>query len=271
MSILVSGSSGFLAEALIPRLKGELKLLARNEGQQKKLQNKYPESEIIYGDIADSYIVAKAMTGVDQIYHLAAFKHVRDAEDQAYECTKTNIIGTKNLIEESIIKKPTLFVFISTDKAAQIAGVYGSTKYIGEKLIQEASKINPDTHYVVVRYGNILYSTGSVMCLWKEKMQKGEPIKITNPDMTRFYWTREEAVNLIFEAIEKTRNGEPHIPEMKAMRIGDILEAMMQKYGRVKVEQIGSQAGENIHETMDGKTFSNQVERYTIKEIIQRI
>jgi len=268
---LITGGTGFLAEALIPRLKGEIRVVARNEGKLVSLKQKFPHIEILTGDIADKWVAKQAMIGIMEVYHLAAIKHVDIAERQPYEAIQTNINGTINLLAESFINIPKSFVMISTDKAAQVSGVYGATKFLGEKLMEQMAYCNPKTKYRVVRYGNVLYSTGSVLCKWKEKMLKGEKVMITEPNMTRFFWTREQAVDLIFDCIENAKDAKPYVPEMKAMRMGDLMEAMMQKYGRVEMEVIGNRGGENMHETMDGKVFSNQVEQFSIEEIKELI
>jgi UDP-N-acetylglucosamine 4,6-dehydratase/UDP-glucose 4-epimerase len=266
--ILITGGSGFLGEKLIENLyPKKIRVVARNEGLLVKLKQKFPKIETLTGDVADEWIAKKAMRGVREVYHLAAMKGVDIAEQQVFTAINTNIIGTFNLLLESLNQKPKLFLFISTDKAAQVKGVYGATKFLCERLMQEAETINPDTKYRTVRYGNVLYSTGSVLCKWKEAMQQRRGVKITEPNMTRFFWTRDDAIKLIFSCIRKAKDATPYIPKMKAMRMGDLLEAMMEKYGRVKVEIIGNRGGENLHETMDGITYSNQVPQYTVKEI----
>jgi UDP-N-acetylglucosamine 4,6-dehydratase/5-epimerase len=186
-------------------------------------------------------------------------------------CVETNIIGHMNVVNESLITKPKLLMFISSDKAAQGTGVYGMTKKIGEKLMLEAEKINPETRYRTVRYGNVLYSTGSVLCKWRDKMIKGEEIIVTDVDSTRFYWPVSEAVDLIFHAVASS-SAKPVIIQMKSMRLGDLLEAMMQKYGKSPVKVIGLQTGENMHEIIaDGIPDSFHSERFTKEEIFELI
>ena len=264
--ILVTGGTGFLAEALLPKLKGKIRVVARNEGKLVKLKQQYPDIEIITGDIADEFVAKKVMKGVKEVYHLAAMKSVDIAENQPYECIKTNITGTLNLLVESLNERPSLFILVSTDKAAQVSGVYGATKFLAERLMGEVEKMNGETAYRVVRYGNVLYSTGSVLQVWKDNIEKKKPVKITEPEMTRFFWTKEQAVDLIFECIENAKNSMPYIPEMKSMRMGDLLDAMLNKYGTVPIEVMGNRGGENLHETM-GTVFSNECEQFTIKEI----
>lgn len=267
--ILITGCTGFLGSELLKRLYGtdSIRVVSRNEGKLVELKQKYPDIEILTGDIADDFIAERACLGVDTLYHLAAFKHVGLAETQPYECIRSNVLGTINVLEHF---KGKLFLAISTDKAAQVNGVYGATKYLMEHLVREFENTRPIT-YRIVRYGNVLYSTGSVLCKWKDLMQQGKEVIVTEPNATRFFWTIGQAVDHIFACIENSTDSTPYVPEMKAMSIGNLLEAMMQKYGRVPIKQIGLQAGENLHETMDGKLFSDKVEQYTIDEIKELI
>lgn len=273
--VVVFGGSGFLGHALIERLllKGHnnITAVARNEGGLVALKEKFPSVTIQVGDIADTWTVKKAMVAADEVYLLSALKHVGIAETDVRACVESNIIGHMNVINESLTTQPRLLMFISSDKAAQGTGVYGMTKKIGEKLMLEAEKINRETKYRTVRYGNVLYSTGSVLCKWRDKMIKGEEIIVTNEDSTRFYWPVSEAVDLIFHAVA-AGSAEPVITPMKSMRLGDLLEAMMSKYGRVPVKTIGLQIGENMHEVIaEGIPDSFHSERFTKEEIFNLI
>lgn len=270
--ILVTGGAGFLGKALIPRLPNvNIRVVSRNEGELIELKNIYPSIEIITGDISNRWIANKAMDGIDEVYHLAAMKSIEIAEQNVFTCVQSNVMGTLNLLQESMVVKPELFLFISTDKVAQISGVYGATKFLAERLTKEAENTNTDTKYRIVRYGNILYSTGSVLCKWKENILAGKGVYITNPGMTRFFWTVDEAIDLIFKCVEEATDSTPMVAEMKGMRMGDLLEAMMQKYGRVPVEVIGNRGGENFRETIDGKVYSDEVPQFTVAEIKELI
>lgn len=270
MTTLVTGGTGFLAEGLLKRLDtSTTRILARSEKGLIATKQQFPEVEIMTGDICDPFVCQKALKGIETVYHLAAFKHVGLAEKQPVQCVQSNLIGTFNLLKYF---RGDTFLAISTDKAAQVSGVYGASKYLMERVIAEYDKqYRHRTKYRVVRYGNVLYSTGSVLCKWKDLMLEGKEVTITDPEATRFFWTVEQAVDLIFECIEKSTDATPYIPEMKAIRIGDLLSAMRQKYGMVPIKEIGLQPGENKHETMDGVTFSNEVEQYTVPEIIDLI
>lgn len=274
-NITIFGGSGFLGEHLISRLKGNILVVARNEGNLIKLQQKFPHIKIQTGDISDIWTCKKAMKGADEAYLLAASKHVGLAEIDVRACVKSNVIGALNVIEESIISKPKLLVFISTDKAQRVSGVYGASKLLGERLMGEAERMNPATKYRTVLYGNILYSTGSVLCKWKELVIQGKELIVTEPEATRFFWTVDQAVDLIFEAIKKG-TAKPYRPKvMKAMSIHNLLLAMLRKYENVKkpckIKIIGLQAGENMHETLGEGQDSDIAPKYTVNEILKLI
>ena len=173
---LVTGGPGFLGEALIKRLPSDIKIrvLSRNEGKLILLKEKYPEIEILTGDVSDYSVCRLAMRGVTGVFHLSAFKHIGLAEKQSKECVKSNVIGSLNILEASNLEPELRFVLaISTDKAAKISGVYGATKFLMEKLFEEYEQLNPSVEYRVIRYGNVLYSTGSVLCKWKALLEQG--------------------------------------------------------------------------------------------------
>lgn len=277
---LITGGTGFLGEKLIVSLINQnydIRVVARNEGKLISLQNKYPNIEIIPGDISNKITAYKSCKGVNAIFHLAAFKHVRMAEEHALECINSNVIGTMNILDETLNNKNLDFVIgISTDKVAKVTGTYGATKYLMESLFFQYERLNPNVNYRLVRYGNVLYSTGSVLCIWKEKLQRAEEIIITDRNVTRFYWTLDDAIKLIFDCLKHSTSCKPYLPEMKSMLLGDILTAMTRKYlpkgKEVQVKEIGLQQGENMHERliMDGP-LSNEYEKYTVDEIYDMI
>jgi len=165
---------------------------------------------------------------------------------------------------------------ISTDKAAQVAGVYGASKLLMERLFTQFERLNPNCQYRIVRYGNVLYSTGSVLCKWKDLLSEGQPVVVTEPKATRFFWTVDQAIDLIYDCLENATDSKPYVPSMKAMSVENLLEAMVQKYlpeGKEKVVKvIGLQPGENLHERIleDGPS-SNDVEQYSVEEIKELI
>ena len=276
---LVTGGSGFLGFDLVNRILsqgGKVVTLSRDEGKLVELKQIYPDVKILTGDIADRFDVQQAMKGVDGVFHLAAFKHVGLAETQSRECTKSNVIGSMNVLEEAVNNNVEFIIGISTDKAAQVSGVYGATKYVMEKLFEQFEGNYPDTTFRIVRYGNVLYSTGSVLCKWKDLLEEGKEVIVTEPQATRFFWTVEQAVDLIFDCMENAVNSKPYVPDMKSMSIENLLKAMAENYlpegFTLKIKEIGLQPGENLHERIleDGLS-SEDAERFTIEEIKEMI
>ena len=276
---LITGGSGFLGIPLCERvleMGGRVRTLARDEGKLVDLQQKHPDIETLTGDIFDKFEVKQAMKGVTGVFHLAASKHVGIAEQQVRECIKSNTIGSMNILDESLEIIPEFVLGVSTDKAAQVAGVYGATKLLMERLFGQFERLNDDTAYRLVRYGNVLYSTGSVLCKWKDLLKECKEVIITDPGATRFFWTVDQAVDLIFDCLETATSYEPHITKMKSIQMGDLLQAMGNKYlpegSELRVKEIGLQPGENKHEIISADGIdSSKTERFTVDEIMEVI
>jgi UDP-N-acetylglucosamine 4,6-dehydratase/5-epimerase len=276
--ILLTGGSGFLGVPLVDRLLSlgaRVRVIARDEGKLIILKEKYPMVEIYPGDISDAFEVRQAMQGVNGVFHLAASKHVGLAESFVRENVKTNTIGSLHILEQSLEMDLDFVLGISTDKAAQVAGVYGATKLLMERLFSQFEKLNPNCKYRIVRYGNVLYSTGSVLCKWKELISEGKEVIITDPAATRFFWTVDQAIDLIMECMNRSIDTSPYCPSMKSMSVQNLLQAMIEKYGNgqhIPVRIIGLQPGENMHEkVLEEGPYSNEVEEFTIDEIKQLI
>lgn len=271
---LITGGGGFLGQPLVKNILdkgGKVRVIGRDEGTLVYLKEKHPTVEIYTGDISDAFEVRQAMNGVDAVFHLAASKHVGLAETFVRENIKSNVIGSLNIYEQSL-KQPLDFILaISTDKAAQVAGVYGATKLLMERLATQYQNINPSCQYRIVRYGNVLYSTGSVLCKWKDLIKSGKEVIVTEPKATRFFWTVDQAIDLIFDCMENAIDSTPFCPNMKSMSIDNLLQAMIENYSNgkyISVKVIGMQKGENLHEkVLDDGPFSNEVEEFTIDEI----
>lgn len=276
---LVTGGSGFLGHPLVKYIleKGGLvRVISRDEGKLISLKEIYPAVEIYTGDISDSFEVRQAMKDVVGVFHLAASKHVGLAEKFVRENIKTNTIGSLNILENSLDHPTLKFILsVSTDKAAQVAGVYGATKFLMERAIKQYEELNPNVMYRTVRYGNVLYSTGSVLCKWKDLISQGKDVIVTAPEATRFFWSVDDAIQLIIDCMVDATDSTPYCPIMKSMRIDDLLQAMIQKYSNgqtINVNIIGLQPGENMHEkVLEEGPFSNEVEHFTIEEILPMI
>ena len=271
---LVTGGSGFLGFPLVDKIISEgakVRVIARDEGKLISLKEKYPDIEIYPGDIADKFEVKQAMKGVNGVFHLAASKHVGLAETFVRENIKSNTLGSLIILEVSLERDLDFILTTSTDKAAQVAGVYGATKFLVERLFKQFQSLNPKCQYRIVRYGNVLYSTGSVLCKWKDLIEQGKEVIVTEPSATRFFWNVEQAIQLIVDCLDESIDSSPYCPSMKSMRIDNLLEAMVQKYGNgqvIKIKKIGLQPGENLHEkVMEEGPYSNKCEQFTIEEI----
>ena len=275
---LVTGGSGFLGIPLVKYIienGGNVRVIARDEGKLITLRESYPNVEIYTGDISDPFEVKQALKGVNGVFHLAASKHVGLAETFVRENVKTNTLGSLYILEESLHMDLDFVLGISTDKAAQVAGVYGATKLLMERLFTQYEKLNSNCKYRIVRYGNVLYSTGSVLCKWKELIQQGKEVIVTAPDATRFFWSVDQAIDLIVDCMENAHDSTPHCPSMKSMSIKNLLQAMVDKYsnGRpIPIKVIGLQPGENMHEkVLEQGPYSIEVDQFTIEEIKQLI
>jgi UDP-N-acetylglucosamine 4,6-dehydratase/UDP-glucose 4-epimerase len=276
---LVTGGSGFLGHPLVKYIlenNGLVRVISRDEGKLIELKEKFPAVDIHTGDISDLFEVRQAMKDVVGVFHLAASKHVGLAEKFVRENIKTNVIGSMNILENSLDHPTLKFVLsVSTDKAAQVAGVYGATKFLMERAIKQYEELNPAVKYRTVRYGNVLYSTGSVLCKWKDLISRGKDVIVTAPEATRFFWSVDDAIQLIIDCMSDATDSTPYCPIMKSMRIDDLLQAMIQKYsnGRpINVNIIGLQPGENMHEkVLEDGPYSNEVEHFSIDEILPMI
>ena len=275
---LITGGSGFLGEELIKRILnegGKVVIVSRSEGGLIKAKQKFPSIEYYTGDISDKFTL-KRFRDIEGIFHLAAFKHVGLAETQARECTLSNVLGSLNVLEHATEIGVGFVLGISTDKPAQVKGVYGASKLIMERLFAQFEKDFPEIEFRTVRYGNVLYSTGSVLCKWRDLLKEGKEVIVTEEKATRFFWTIDQAVDLIFNCMENATNCSPYLPEMKSMSIGNLLKAMASKYlpegVELKMKSIGLQAGENLHERIieDGPA-SNEVQEFTVDEIKELI
>lgn len=255
--ILITGGTGSLGQALIPRFLAanarEVRVLSRDEVKQAALKIRHPEVRFILGDVRDLRACYEAVRGATIVIHAASLKYVDLSEQQPTEYALTNVLGTINMIEAALYEHVHMMIGISTDKACQPFNTYGLTKGLLEKIFMESHtrrwgvKSDPITDFVVCRYGNVLASRGSVILKWQEARMKNEPLLVTDPSMTRFFFTLQDAVDLIDIALD-TPSGLIVSKAMPAARLGDLAEVMKGSSGEVKI--VGRRPGEKSHEDL---------------------
>ena len=275
--ILIIGGTGALGKTLIKKYHQENKIMifSRDEHKHVNLLKKYPKIESYLGDIRDKSSITNSSSKFKPhvVINTAALKHVPICENNAIESVKTNILGHQNLIEvTSEFNKLETLIFISTDKACKPINIYGMCKAISEKLYYNYAESTKNTKVVMVRYGNVLESTGSVIPYFKSLIESGQNyLPITHPDMTRFLLTLDDATDLIAWAYNyEHSHGKIAIPKIKAMKVTDIAECLIEEKVREKqrslgfvddgddvvdvtLKVVGIRPGEKVHEELISK------------------
>lgn len=256
--ILVTGGTGSWGQELIRKLllqkPEKIIIFSRNESSQVNLKRELNDPRVSFciGDIRDKDALVKACEGIDYIFHLAALKHVPVCEEQPLEALKTNVLGTKNVIDAAIENRVKKVINISTDKAADPVNFYGMTKAIAERLIIDANNHNVETRFINVRGGNILGSSGSVLQLFMKQLKEKSQIRITDKRMIRFFLTTQAATELLLTAASEGKGGEIFVLMMKACKILDMAEVLIETYGITDAELIetGGRPGEKLSEVL---------------------
>lgn len=257
--ILVTGGTGSWGNELVKKLlsfnPAEIRIFSRNEYAQVKMSRTFSDFDCIkyiIGDVRDFEAVYNATKGVDYVFHLAALKHVPVCEDQPSEAIKTNIIGTENIIRASIQHKVKKVIDVSTDKAVGPVNLYGLTKAVGEKLIIQANQLSKDTRFVCIRGGNVIGTNGSAIPFFIEQINQRHLVPLTSKEMTRFFLTVSEAIDLLLQASELANGGETFVMKMKACRIVDLIKVLEQHYATkdIEIKEIGIRPGEKLHEVL---------------------
>ena len=259
--ILVTGGTGSLGQALLRRLldgdagrPAKIVVFSRDEEKQHHLRLKYHGAEQLafwIGDVRDYAAVSASLSDIDIVFNAAALKQVPTCEYCPQEAILTNLSGPQNIIRAiRDLRLPVeTVVAISTDKAVKPVNVMGMTKALQERLFATASLHARATRFVVVRYGNVLVSRGSVIPLFSEQIRNGGPVTITHPQMTRFMLGLDEAVDTIFAAVREACNGETYVPRIRSARVVDIAAALID--GRpIKTKITGIRPGEKLHEVL---------------------
>lgn len=258
--LLISGGTGSFGNAVLSRFLdteiAEIRIFSRDEKKQEDMRSKYRNSKLKFflGDVRDPISIANATVGVDYIFHAAALKQVPSCEFHPMEAVRTNIDGTANLLEAALRNKVARTICLSTDKAVYPINAMGMSKALMEKVMVAKSRLADSGASVVcgTRYGNVMASRGSVIPLFTSQIATNRPITITDPMMTRFMMSLEDAVELVMYAFKHGRNGEIFVQKAPASTVGDVATALKQIFGRPNhpVQVIGTRHGEKLFETL---------------------
>ena len=263
-TLMITGGTGSFGNAVLNRfLKtdiGEIRIFSRDEKKQDDMRHDFqarmPEVadkiKFYIGDVRDLRSVRAAMPGVDYVFHAAALKQVPSCEFFPMEAVRTNVIGTENVLTAAIEEGVESVICLSTDKAAYPINAMGITKAVEEKVAVAKSRVSGKTKICCTRYGNVMCSRGSVIPLWIDQIKQGNPITLTEPSMTRFIMSLEEAVDLVLFAFEHGENGDLLIQKAPACTIQTQAEAVCELFGGKKedIKVIGIRHGEKMYETL---------------------
>lgn len=256
--LLITGGTGSFGNAVLRRFLDsdlrEIRILSRDEKKQDDMRKRYnnPKIKFYIGDVRDYQSVLNAMRGVDYIYHAAALKQVPSCEFHPMEAVKTNILGTENVLEAAINCGVKRVVCLSTDKAVYPINAMGISKAMMEKVIVAKSRSSNETVICATRYGNVMASRGSVIPLFINQIRAGAPISITDPEMTRFMMTLDDAVDLVLYAFEHGKPGEIFVQKAPAATIKVLAESLTDLLGVPEhpVHVIGTRHGEKLFEVL---------------------
>lgn len=263
-TLLITGGTGSFGNAVLNRFLrtdiAEIRIFSRDEKKQDDMRHEYqvkmPEVahkiKFYIGDVRSKSTLKSAMRGVDYIFHAAALKQVPSCEFFPMEAVKTNVIGTDNVLDVAIDCGVECVICLSTDKAAYPINAMGISKALEEKIAVAKSRNSLKTKICCTRYGNVMCSRGSVIPLWIEQIRKGNPITLTEPKMTRFIMSLEEAVDLVLFAFEHGQNGDILVQKAPACTIQTQAEAVCELFGGKKedIKVIGIRHGEKMYETL---------------------
>ena len=262
-TILIIGGTGSFGQAFLDRIiKSQFKkinILSRDEKKQEDLRNFYKNSKISFyiGDIRDKMSIMEPMHNVDYVFHAAALKQVPSCEFYPLEAIKTNVLGTQNVLDCAVEAKVKKLIVLSTDKAVYPINAMGMTKALMEKIIIAKSRTlkKNETKVMITRYGNVLFSRGSVLPLFIKQIINKEKMTVTDMNMTRFLMTLDDAINLVQFAINEGENGNIYIPKTPGTNIKTLVNALLNiyNYSKSKVSIIGIRHGEKMSETLMSK------------------
>jgi UDP-glucose 4-epimerase len=256
--LLITGGTGSFGNAVLNRFLHtthfrEIRIFSRDEKKQDDMRNHFKNDKLKFyiGDVRDYNSVERAMRDVDYVFHAAALKQVPSCEFFPLEATKTNVFGTQNVIDAAGVNKVKKVICLSTDKAAYPINAMGISKALMEKVSVAASRNLKETTVCLTRYGNVMASRGSVIPLFLKQIQDGKPITITDPKMTRFLMSLDEAVELVLFAFEHGNPGDLFVNKAPAGTIGDLAQALKELcQSDTDIKIIGTRHGEKLYETL---------------------
>lgn len=257
--LLITGGTGSFGHAVVDRFLNtdikEIRILSRDEKKQDDMRKAYNNDKLKFyiGDVRDYNSIENAFKGVDYVFSAAALKQVPSCEFYPMEAVKTNVIGSDNVITACVKNGVKKAIFLSTDKAAYPINAMGITKALMEKNVVARSRqlLEGDTVLCLTRYGNVMASRGSVIPLFLDQIKHGKPITITNPEMTRFMMTLDDAVDLVLYAFENGQQGDLFVQKAPAATIDTLAKAVIElTNSKTGIEYIGTRHGEKLYETL---------------------
>ena len=259
-TLLITGGTGSFGHAVLNRFLhtdhfSEIRIFSRDEKKQDDMRNQLKSDKLKFyiGDVRDYASIERAMRGVDYVFHAAALKQVPSCEFFPMEAVKTNVVGTQNAIDAAVANKVSKIICLSTDKAAYPINAMGISKAMMEKVAVASSRTIPnnDTTVCLTRYGNVMASRGSVIPLFLNQIKTGQTLTITDPNMTRFLMSLDEAVELVLFAFEHGNQGDLFVNKAPAGTIGDLAQALKELSNATnEITVIGTRHGEKLYETL---------------------
>lgn len=256
-NLLITGGTGSFGNAVLKKFLhsdiGQIRIFSRDEKKQDDMRNELKSDKIKFfiGDVRDPQSIANAMDNVDYVFHAAALKQVPSCEFYPLEALKTNAVGTENVLSAAIAANVKKVIVLSTDKAVYPINAMGISKAMMEKIAVAKSRITDNTSIMITRYGNVMASRGSVIPLFINQIKNGHPITITDPNMTRFMMTLENAVDLVLFAFDHGTTGDTFVQKAPACTLAQLSTALQEIFGvRTGEKIIGTRHGEKLYETL---------------------
>ena len=270
--LLITGGTGSFGNAVLDKFLesqiSEIRIFSRDEKKQHDMRVKYnnPKIKFYIGDVRNYESLNQSLTGVNYVFHAAALKQVPSCEFYPIEAVKTNVLGTENLLNAAVFNSVEKVICLSTDKAVYPINAMGVSKAMMEKVFVAKSRLTNKTKIIGTRYGNVMASRGSVIPHFYDQIKKGNDITVTDPNMTRFMMSLNDAVNLVLFAFKNGNTGDIFVQKSPSTTIGELASVMKKIYNsKVKIKNIGIRHSEKIHETLltkEERIIAEELENY---------